>query len=153
MQCSVPQTTFHSPACMYDSHDTQLVPWRLDIWSSRYPAEIAPVFGNPCLVSAGIANTRQWSAVFEHFSLGIHVLKHWGKGRSCTSCHVLVMHHSELALPRCTPLIPMRCEKFRSLLVAFQAADRRYPLTPPTDGRTDGQTGASYLPKNLFRCA
>ena len=45
-----------------------------------------------------------------------HVLKQWGKCRIYGLCHALVLHHSELVLPHCTPLV---CQLRRLKILAL----------------------------------
>ena len=132
------QTTFHSPACTI-LITLVFVLQRSDIWLPRCPPGIAPGPCSACLQ-------------FLHILLRVfHVLKQWGKGLSCTQCHVLVMLSSDLALPHSTFLV-RQLRRVKNQPSTRSGSGCRPPKLAPlhgSDGRTDGRTHCAQINLNL----
>ena len=103
-----------------------------------------------------------FSTIFAVFDISLwvfNVLKQWRKCRFYGLCNALVLHHNELVLPQCSPLIRhLRGVKIFSPLLAVVRATHRLHWRQctvadrQTDGKTDRQTDwqtGRRTPRNL----
>ena len=117
----------HSFSSPHDSHHTRVCPVAI-------VHMVAEISGRDC------THVRQFLQ-FQRILLWVfHVLKQWGKCLSCSSCHALVMHLSDLALPHCTPLV---CQLHRVKISALCSQRFRLQashMDATARWRTDRQT-------------